>query len=589
MSAAKARALDSAAAIDRWIGVLALRPRRAALVLLALCLAVYLPGVTRLPPVDRTEVVYAETTREMVAHGQWLDPRYGDVVHAFRPIGTYWAQALSATLAGADHARDITVYRLPGLIAVTLAVLALFWLTAPLIGARPALIAAALFAVAPLTVLVATLAITDGLALLPAVVAMLCLLRLYADDEDANHQAAAPIWLPRLFWSAVGFGMLVNALHTPILVTVTLIALYAMDRDAWWWQRLQISTGLPIALALAAPWLIVRVYQDGVPFSGMGFKAFFEALGGAQDMKLRAFPGTFVAAMLLGFLPGTALIAPALLKLWIGRDAKLARFLLAWVVGYLLYLELISSKPGTYTVQVLYPALAIAVAMLVTAEHGKTPAPAWHFIPWPPLAALFALALFTAPYAILREMPPLWIVPLILVVAALFYISAREGRAGQLQNWALSGVAALALFAVTLLGAVLPGIDAIWPARQIQRFVETSCDPNASVGLVGFREPSASFLLGGRGASLTPEALVKAAPDVQIVESRWLERTASALSAAGRTFGPQYGCNDAANAMRGCRLTFLIIGRPGGDHCFKQPAASCNAQTLARPGGSACD
>ena len=112
------------------------------LALLVLCLAVYLPGVLRLPAVDRTEVVFAETTRDMLARGQLADPRYGDTVHEFRPIGTYWAQAKVAWLAGPDHARNISIYRLPGMLSVMLAVLALYWLAAPLIGVNAALIAA---------------------------------------------------------------------------------------------------------------------------------------------------------------------------------------------------------------------------------------------------------------------------------------------------------------------------------------------------------------------------------------------------------------------------------------------------------------
>ena len=171
------RRVDARPTIDGAVAALARRPGLALLALLTLCLAVYLPGVIRLPAVDRTEVVYAETTRDMVARGAYTDPRYGDTIHQFRPIGTYWAQAKFAWLAGEADAREITVYRLPGMISVTLAVLALYWLAAPLIGTLAALIAAALFAVAPLTVLVAHLAIAEGLSLLPATIAMLALLR----------------------------------------------------------------------------------------------------------------------------------------------------------------------------------------------------------------------------------------------------------------------------------------------------------------------------------------------------------------------------------------------------------------------------
>ena len=170
---------------ESW-AALASRPRAASLALLALCLAVYLPGFVRLPAVDRTEIIYAESTRDMVARGDWTDPRYGDAVQQYRPIGTFWAQGASRWLAGDALARDIRVYRVPSLIAVTLAVLALFWLGSAIVGAEAALIASALFAVAPLTVLVSQLAIAEGLSLLPATVAMLALLRVYTNDNERS-------------------------------------------------------------------------------------------------------------------------------------------------------------------------------------------------------------------------------------------------------------------------------------------------------------------------------------------------------------------------------------------------------------------
>ena len=183
--------------------------------------------------------------------------------------------------------------------------------------------------------------------------------------------------LPLIFWAAVGVGMLINALLVPILVVATLIALYAFDRDLSWLKRLRPLVGIPLALVIASPWLIVRAHQDGVPFAGMSWREFLAALGGAQDMKLRAFPGTFVLALLLGFIPGTALLGTAFKRFWGERDQRLARFLLAWVIGYLIYLEALSSKPGTYMVQTMFPALALAVASVVVGETGGGKRPDW--------------------------------------------------------------------------------------------------------------------------------------------------------------------------------------------------------------------
>jgi 4-amino-4-deoxy-L-arabinose transferase-like glycosyltransferase len=547
-------------------------PRWAALALVALCLAVYLPGALRLPPVDRTEVVYAETARDMVERGAWLDPRYGETIHQFRPIGTYWAQSVAASIAGPEYARDIRVYRLPGVIAVTLAVLAFYWLSAPLVGAATALIASGLFAVAPLTVLVSQLAIGEGLSLLPATIAMLCLLRFYAEDADRRRT-----WLALLFWAALGASVLLNALLVPILVAATLIALFIFDRDLSWLKATRPLIGLPLALAIASPWIYVRVLQDGAPFAGMGWPEFLAALGGSQDMKLRAFPGTFLLALLLGFLPGTALLAPAARRLWIGRDQRLAKFLIAWVLGYLVYLELLSSKPGTYMVQPLYPALALAVALLVPVRDADGALPKWHAIPWPPLAAIFALALFAVPYFALAEPPSILALALIIAVAALFFWSAVEGRAGRLERWAATSIAALGLFAVTLLAVVLPGIAKLWPAQQLQQAIAAAC-PNSSpkIAALGFREPSGIFALGLPHANQTADALFDASPQVSIVESRWLSRyfVANAARGQGQNVGQPIGCVAGLNVMRGCPVSFAIYQRDPALTCSPQPSAS---------------
>lgn len=551
--------------------------------LLLLCLAIYLPGAIRLPAVDRTEIVYAETTRSMVERGALADPRYGETVHQFRPIGTYWAQAAAASIAGEANARNITVYRLPGVLAVTLAVLALYFLARPL-GIN-SLYAAALFAVAPLTVLVSQLAITEGLALLPATVAILALLRLYAAKDGDNEPALA-----LLLWTATGFGMLLNALQTPILMAATLLALFVMDRDLSWLKRTRPLAGLPIALIIAAPWLLVRWHQDGVPFSGMGWSEFLAALGGSQDMKLKAWPGTFVVAALLGFLPGTALLAPAVLTLWKDRNAdRVARFLLAWMIGYIIYLEAISSKPGTYTVQVMFPAFALAVARIIP-DMPVRPLPKFHAIPWPPLAALFALIVFAAVYAFAGAVPGPVALAGIAATAALFYMSADAGRKGLLWLWVLQGTAALAFFAVTLLAVVLPSVDKIWPAQTLSAAVRESCGEGAPlVEVLGFREPSAYFVLGAPHAPQSPEAMLKTGAAVRVVESRWLNRyfVSYAASNPGKLPGRALGCVAAYNVMRGCPLSFTIFAAenaPENASACKPPASfRCDSDEKAAP------
>ncbi|MDP1907690.1 MAG: glycosyltransferase family 39 protein, partial [Hyphomicrobium sp.] len=184
---------------------LAARPRLAAAALLALALFAYLPGVFLLPPVDRTEIVYAQSSRGMLERGDAIDATYEGERFAFRPIGIYWLQAGVGKLLGRWSWDDIATYRLPSLIAGILAVLATWWLTRPLLGERRAIIAAALFAVSPIVALQATLSIPEGPLLLSIVVAQLALLRLYcASPLDRDNGR----WLALAFWAAQGAGML---------------------------------------------------------------------------------------------------------------------------------------------------------------------------------------------------------------------------------------------------------------------------------------------------------------------------------------------------------------------------------------------
>ena len=77
--------------------------RLAAAALLALALFTYLPGVFPLPPVDRTEIVYAQSSRGMLERGDAIDATFEGERFAFRPIGIYWLQAGAGKLLGAGR------------------------------------------------------------------------------------------------------------------------------------------------------------------------------------------------------------------------------------------------------------------------------------------------------------------------------------------------------------------------------------------------------------------------------------------------------------------------------------------------------
>src|SRR5579864_8753045 len=122
--------------------------------LATLCLALYLPGMTAIPVLDRDEARFAQATRQMLETGDFLHIRFQNEARNQKPAGIYWLQAASVRAFSDPESTAIWPYRLPSLIGATLAVLLTFGLGRKLTetpegdaaASRTALVAAVLLA-----------------------------------------------------------------------------------------------------------------------------------------------------------------------------------------------------------------------------------------------------------------------------------------------------------------------------------------------------------------------------------------------------------------------------------------------------------
>src|SRR5438094_2847870 len=108
------------------------------LVLAGLCLALYLPGIAAIPPLDRDEARFAQATRQMLASGDYLHIRFQNEARNKKPAGIYWLQAAAVAAFSSAEATAIWPYRVPSLIGATAAVLLVFAVGAALFADRPA-------------------------------------------------------------------------------------------------------------------------------------------------------------------------------------------------------------------------------------------------------------------------------------------------------------------------------------------------------------------------------------------------------------------------------------------------------------------
>ena len=110
--------------------------------LFLLGLAVLVPGIGQLPPIDRDEARYVQATKQMVESGDYVDIRFQKQPRYKKPIGVYWLQSLTVGLTGEGGEAPIAAYRVVSVVAVAASVAALYWVGQALFGHAAGLIAA---------------------------------------------------------------------------------------------------------------------------------------------------------------------------------------------------------------------------------------------------------------------------------------------------------------------------------------------------------------------------------------------------------------------------------------------------------------
>ncbi|MGE3867561.1 MAG: ArnT family glycosyltransferase, partial [Hyphomonadaceae bacterium] len=143
--------------LDRWCAGL----RGYALIAL-IALAAALPGVFRVPPLDRDEARFAQATVQMLETGDFLRIAVQDAPRNKKPIGIHWLQAASVAALSSPEAREVWAYRLVSAAGALLAALACLWGGTVLVGRKAAFLGAALYAATLLAATEAMIAKTDS-------------------------------------------------------------------------------------------------------------------------------------------------------------------------------------------------------------------------------------------------------------------------------------------------------------------------------------------------------------------------------------------------------------------------------------------
>ncbi len=481
--------------------------------LILLCLAFYLPGIKAMPPVDRDEARFAQATRQMVESGDYVRINFQDQARNKKPIGIYWLQAASVVLSGTAGSREIWPHRVPSLLGAMAAVLFTFGIGRRLFDRKTAFLGAAFCAGSLLLTIEAHLAKTDAVMLATIAASQLGLSRYYVRPDPDTPVGPGAFWL---FWGGQALGILIKGPIPPMVSLLTILGLFAADRNLKWLKGIRPLRGLLLVAAVASPWLIaIGVATKGAFYQGALGKDLFSKVASGQESH--GFPpGYYLLLVWATFWPASSFLVPGLWRAWKLRSSPAVRFCLAWIVPVWLVFELVPTKLPHYVLPT-WPALALLAAAAVvsaSAQPGAEPREKLvrlGFIPYSLVVLCLGFGLSAIPYLLEGRITPLTLVP---AAASVLAAAVMTGQSLKSRFISAAGVAVAGSWLVLApaFQFVVPGTDALWLSRSVASAVHRIGHQGGSdppVASAGYHEPSLVFLLGTRTVLTSPSGVAQ--------------------------------------------------------------------------------
>jgi 4-amino-4-deoxy-L-arabinose transferase-like glycosyltransferase len=473
--------------------------RQAVLVLVLFSLAMFVPGLPQVPPMDRDESRFAQASKQMIESGDYVDIRFLNEVRYKKPVGIYWLQAgvvKTARAAGVpDALTSIWLYRIPSLLGAIGAVLLTYWTALAFTTRRGAVLAALMLGGSLILGVEARLAKTDAVLLFTIVAAMGALARAYLRHDQQQRPGRLGLAVPAIFWTALAGGFLIKGPVILLFIGLTVLTLWIADRSLRWAGALRPAAGTLWFLLLVLPWFFAISFRSGGGFfaGSVGHDMMSKVASGQESHG--APPGYYLLLFWFTFWPGAVLAGLATPAVWKARREQATRFLLAWVVPSWIVFELVVTKLPHY-VMPTYPAIAILVAGVI--EREALARRFWLelgtllWLVFPLLvtgAALAALFMFNSQLGVLA-----W--PFAAAAVVFGALAWRLYSSDGAERSLLLALAASFLVAVTVYVVTMPLLTRLFPSVQLAEALRQAGCRQPIAAAAGYHEPSLAFLAG---------------------------------------------------------------------------------------------
>lgn len=308
---------------------------------------------------------YAEIAREMAASGDFVTPRLNGIKYFEKPPLQYWVTAATFKAFGENEWSARIWPGITGFLSVLLA----YFTARRLFGERAALLAAATLGTSLFTVLIGHLNTLDmGLSFFLQAALSGALLANHRHTPERNRRK----WM-LLTWAALALAVLSKGLVAPVLCGATLVIYSLLARDFSPWRRLELARGLPLFLAIAAPWFIAVSLANPEFFHFFFIHEHFERFLAKGHGRYQP-PWYFFAILLVGTAPWTLITLQGWLTAWFRErsgEFQPQRLLFLWAAVILLFFSASNSKLASYILP-MAPAMAMLTGVFLAQTGRRT-------------------------------------------------------------------------------------------------------------------------------------------------------------------------------------------------------------------------
>ena len=408
------------------------RAARIALLLVAVvAIAIGIAGLQR-RLANPDEGRYSEISREMVQTGDWTTPRLDGLKYFEKPPLQYWATALAFEAFGESEVAARLYVAACGLLTLLLAAY-----TAGRLGTADASVATALALLcSPYFMALGTIVTLDmGVTLW--ISAAVCAFLLAEDRAERGARNAG--WLAAA-WISMALAVLSKGLIGIVFPAAAVFFHMVLRREASVLKRLGWSYGVPVFLAIAAPWFLA-VSKANPEFARFFFiHEHFERFLTHEARRVQPW-WFFLPIVAFGFLAWSFALPAAIRDAWAsesGRRFQPLRVSLLWSAVVVVFFSVSGSKLPAYVLPV-FPMLAIVLGRYLAKAAPRRLAIA------AAAGSALAIPLAIAAFLMDRGGKDPWTLAL--------YAAAKP--------WVLAGTAAL--FAGGIAGALLLRAGRRWP------------------------------------------------------------------------------------------------------------------------------